>query len=138
MLSLSEVLLSYHSTLEGIRAIWTLYITLASGVILLWSTSHESTRTRRNVTTVWAFLLIVTTLLLLSIMTNYDDLALLAKIAAAIPGQSDIEQAYIARLAPAGEKWIAAAAHLGVVIAFYFAGRAFSVMRTPPAPTPAA
>jgi lysylphosphatidylglycerol synthetase-like protein (DUF2156 family) len=131
MLPLSDALLIYHDTLEGIRATWTLYITLASGVILLWSTSHESTRSRRNVTTVWVFLLVVTTLLLLSIMTNYDDLTLLARIAAAAPNQSDLERAYTSRLSPGGEKWIALAAHVGVVIAFYFAGRAFAGMRAP-------
>jgi lysylphosphatidylglycerol synthetase-like protein (DUF2156 family) len=134
MLSLSESLIAYHATLEGIRATWTLYITLASGVILLWSTSHESTRTRRNVTTVWLFLFIVTTLLVLSIMTNYDDLSMLARIAAASPNQTDLELAYTRRLDPGGEKWIAGAAHVGVVIAFFFAGRAFAGMRRKPAP----
>ena len=56
--------------------------------MLLWSTSQESTRTMVNVRTVRLFWVVVNTLLLLSIMTNDDELAELAHIAESVANQT--------------------------------------------------
>lgn len=130
ILSLFEVISAYLSTLEGIRTTWTIYLTLSSGVMLLWSTSPESTRTMVNVLTVWVFLVVVNTLLLLSIMTNYGELAELARIAVGVANQTALERVYTGGLDPGAEKWVALTAHLGASAAFLFAGRSFARIRT--------